>query len=73
MNGNSSLRQGKSVIVTGGAGGLGAAFAHLDVTDVEQWQGLVATTIAEFGSITGGISPRNHVGARGVLGERPPG
>lgn len=53
MNGISSLLQGKSVIVTGGARGLGAAFAHLDVTDVEQWQALVATTIAEFGSITG--------------------
>lgn len=52
MNGVSSLLQGKSVIVTGGARGLGAAFAHLDVTDVEQWQALVATTIAEFGSIT---------------------
>ncbi|MUM19272.1 glucose 1-dehydrogenase [Mycobacterium sp. CBMA271] len=28
MNGNSSLLQGKNVIVTGGARGLGAAFAH---------------------------------------------
>ncbi len=28
MNGNSALLQGKNVIVTGGARGLGAAFAH---------------------------------------------
>ncbi|AMU23286.1 Putative short-chain dehydrogenase/reductase [Mycobacteroides abscessus subsp. bolletii] len=87
MNGNSALLQGKNVIVTGGARGLGAAFArhivsqggrvviadvldddgrqlaaelgdaarfmHLDVTDAEQWRELIATTLAEFGTITG--------------------
>ncbi|ORA64588.1 glucose 1-dehydrogenase [Mycobacteroides franklinii] len=87
MNGNSALLQGKNVIVTGGARGLGAAFAHrivsqggnvviadvlveegrhladelggaarfaqLDVTDAEQWQTVVQTTLAEFGSISG--------------------
>ncbi|TDZ78569.1 3-alpha-(or 20-beta)-hydroxysteroid dehydrogenase [Mycobacteroides salmoniphilum] len=87
MNGNSALLQGKNVIVTGGARGLGAAFAHrivshggrvviadvldddgrqlaaelggsarfahLDVTDADQWRAMVATTLAEFGSVTG--------------------
>ncbi|MFD6195124.1 glucose 1-dehydrogenase [Mycobacteriaceae bacterium NPDC060252] len=87
MNGNSALLQGKNVIVTGGARGLGAAFAHrivshggrviiadvldddgrqlaaelgdsarfahLDVTDADQWRAMVETALAEFGSITG--------------------
>ncbi|MGH3954375.1 glucose 1-dehydrogenase [Mycobacteroides salmoniphilum] len=87
MNGNSALLQAKNVIVTGGARGLGAAFAHrivshggrvviadvldddgrqlaaelgdsarfahLDVTDADQWRAVVATTLAEFGSVTG--------------------
>ncbi|WP_078312135.1 MULTISPECIES: glucose 1-dehydrogenase [unclassified Mycobacterium] len=87
MNGNSALLQGKNIIVTGGARGLGAAFAHrivshggrvviadvlddngrqlaaelgdsarfahLDVTDADQWRALVETTLAEFGSVTG--------------------
>ncbi|MFA4081282.1 glucose 1-dehydrogenase [Mycobacteroides salmoniphilum] len=87
MNGNSALLQGKNVIVTGGARGLGAAFAdrivshggrvviadvldddgrqlaaelgdsarfaHLDVTDADQWRAMVETTLAEFGSVSG--------------------
>ncbi|TEA06590.1 glucose 1-dehydrogenase [Mycobacteroides salmoniphilum] len=87
MNGNSALLQGKNVIVTGGARGLGAAFAdrivshggrvviadvldddgrqlaaelgdsarfaHLDVTDADQWRAMVETTLVEFGSVSG--------------------
>jgi 3alpha(or 20beta)-hydroxysteroid dehydrogenase len=85
--GNSGQLAGKVVIVTGGAGGLGTAFArhivarggsvvvadlldddgeqladqlgaqvryaHLDVTDPEQWAKVVRFTLAEFGTLNG--------------------
>ena len=87
MQNNSGQLAGKVVLISGGAGGLGAAFArhilarggsvvladllddegdklvgelgpqaryaHLDVTDPEQWAAAVQFTLDEFGSLNG--------------------